>query len=143
MNSITATTGVRQFDLAAYAAGRDLLIELAPTPSQEAAALRAAKAAAKHRLEMKAIEYADILMQQRIADALDPATDPRLRRDLTNDILNRGIGRVPEAENPDRKKQPGDAPGAANILEALAAISAGQAIVEAARRPQLGHNDEH
>lgn len=119
--------------------GRSLDKLVRETAADRASAQRAAKRKVQHEVEMLALEFSKIMLEKSIADALDPATDPRLRRDLRNDILNRGIGRVPEAENPDRKKQPGDAPGAANILEALAAISAGQAIVEAARRPQLGH----
>lgn len=119
-----------------YAAGRDLLIEVAPTPSQEAAALRAAKAKAKHRVDMLALEYAEILMQKKITEALDPATDARLRRDLANDIINRGIGKVPEAPHEDDgKKQPVDAE---TILDVLAAMSTAATAVEAAQR-QLGH----
>jgi len=118
--------------------GRSLDKLVRETTADRATALRAAKAAAKHRVDMLALEYAEILMQKKINEALDEKTDPRLRRDLANDILNRGIGKVPEAESPDGQKKP-DTPSAANILEMLAAMSAAQAIVEAARRPQLGH----
>lgn len=106
-------------------------------------ALREAKHKVKQarlETELLAAEYAKVMMQKSINEALDDKTDPRLRRDLRNDIMNRGIGRVPEAENPNRAKQPEElAPG--NILEVLAAISAsaGAAAIEASRKPQLGH----
>ncbi|WP_137164585.1 MULTISPECIES: hypothetical protein [Pseudomonas] len=107
-------------------------------------ALREAKHKVKQarlETELLAAEYAKVMMQKSINEALDDKTDPRLRRDLRNDIMNRGIGRVPEAENPNRAKQPEElAPG--NILEVLAAISAsaGAAAIEASRKPPvLGH----
>lgn len=140
MTSITASASARHFDLAAYAASRgDLLIHAAPTPAEEAAALRAAKRKAKHEAEMLALEYSRIMLEKSIADALDPATDPRLRRDLRNDILARGIGRVPENEDENRKKSDPVA-DAANILDFLAEVSRGAAAVEQARKGQLAHD---
>jgi hypothetical protein len=102
-----------------------------------AAAQREAKRRAKHEVDMLALEYAKVMMQKTIDDALNPATDARLRRDLRNDVMNRGIGKPPEVENPDKKKSE-DQP-ASSILDFLAALSAGHAIAEASRRPQLGH----
>lgn len=145
MPSITSSTSPLTpptFSLRTYGAVRQRVADqdISIQRSTESAALREAKRKAQHRVEMLAAEYAKVMLQKSIEDALDPATDARLRRDLRNDIMNRGIGRVPEAEDPNRAKQPEEL-AAGNILEMLAAISAsaGAAAIEASRKPQLGH----
>lgn len=140
--SSTAALPPPTFSLRTYGAVRQRVADqdISIQRSTESAALREAKRKAQHRVEMLALEYSEALLRKSIEAALDPSTDPRLRRDLTRDILDRGIGRVPEAENPNRAKKPEEL-AAGNILEVLAAISAsaGAAAIEASRKPQLGH----
>jgi hypothetical protein len=70
---------------------------------------------------MLALEWSKIMLQWQIDDAINPATDPRLRRDLYNDVLNRGVGRPKPQEDQDAggKKKGGNP---ADFLEMLAAI---------------------
>ncbi|GHS81481.1 hypothetical protein PAGU2196_23150 [Pseudomonas sp. PAGU 2196] len=90
-------------------------------PNEELAKHRAAVRQARHAAELEAIEYAQIMLQRHIAAALDPATDPKLARQLRLDIMDRGIGKVREAESDSDPKQREAA--AQNMLEALAAMS--------------------
>ncbi|MNF53918.1 hypothetical protein D3C84_353260 [compost metagenome] len=70
---------------------------------------------------MLAIEWNKIMLERHIHEALDPKTDARLRRDLRNDVLNRGIGRVrTQEDDADAKKKGGTV---ADVIEALAAFS--------------------
>lgn len=137
--SSTAPLTQPTFSLFTYGAVRQRVADndTAIQRSTEAAARNSAKRRAQHEVEMLAIEYSRVMLQKSIEDALNPATDARLRRDLRNDVMNRGIGRVPEAES-ENKKRPEEL-AAGNILEVLAAISAGAAIAEANRKPQIGH----
>jgi hypothetical protein len=75
--------------------------ELAPKPGDELATQRAAKCKAQHEVEMLALEWSKIMLQRQIDDAINPATDPRLRRDLYNDVINRGVGRPKPQEDQD------------------------------------------
>ncbi|MEJ5903940.1 hypothetical protein V7V80_04515 [Pseudomonas kermanshahensis] len=132
ISSSTSTASLTMFPINLYGAGAQRL------ERDAAAAQREAKRKAQHEVDMLAIEYAKIMMQKSIDEALNPATDARLRRDLRNDILNRGIGKVAEPENPDKKK-PDESSAVAEWLKILAAYNYGPAIVEASRKPQLGH----
>jgi len=87
---------------------------------QRAQALEA-KRKAQHEIEMLSLEYSKILWAKHIHEALDEKTDPRLRRDLRNDVLNRGIGRVrdEDANEAEQRKKV----DARSVLDMLAAIS--------------------
>ncbi|WP_238215551.1 hypothetical protein [Pseudomonas sp. PAGU 2196] len=137
--SSTAPLTPPTFSLCTYGAVRQRVADndTAIQRSTEAAARNSAKRRAQHEVDMLAIEYAKIMMQKSIDEALNPATDARLRRDLRNDVLNRGIGKVAEPENPDKKK-PDESP-MVEWLKMLAAFNHGPVIVEASRKPQLGH----
>ncbi|MNB99100.1 hypothetical protein D3C75_463660 [compost metagenome] len=102
--------------------------------SREAARQLAAKRRVKHEVELLSLEYSKVLLERHIQEALDPKTDPRLRRDLRNDVLNRGIGKVTEQPDEDAQKKP----SAENFLEFLAGISRVASANEQAQRT-LGH----
>lgn len=82
---------------------------------------------AKRAVESKAVEYADIMLDQHIAAALDPATDPKLARQLRMDIIE--LSRAREAD-PDEAKQRDTA--AQKMLDALGAWSAANRVIEEA-----------
>ena len=109
--------------------------KLAPKPGYELARQRAAKRNAQHEVEMLALEWSKIMLQRQIDDAINPATDPRLRRDLYNNVLNRGVGRPKPQEDEDAggKKKGGNP---AELLEMLAAIS-----TVASAASALSHNE--
>ena len=88
--------------------------------SHEVATQRAAKRKAQHEVEMLALEWNKIMLERHIQEALDPKTDARLRRDLRNDVMNRGIGRVRTQEDDEDAKQKS---AATDFLEVLAALS--------------------
>jgi hypothetical protein len=48
---------------------------------------------------MLALERSKIMLQRQIDEAINPATEPRLRRNLYNDVLNRGVGRPKPQED--------------------------------------------
>lgn len=97
-------------------------------PNEELAKHRATVRQARHAAELEAIEYAQIMLQKHIATALDPKTDPKLARQLRLDIMDRGIGKVRDAES-DAPAKDKDA-AAQGILELLAAISTKSLAVE-------------
>jgi hypothetical protein len=74
----------------------------------------------REEVELKAAEYTSIMLDKHIAEALDPATDPKLRRDLRRDIKEWGIGRSREVEQDDPKDKEARA---RDLLEVLAAMS--------------------
>ena len=78
----------------------------------------------QHEVEMLALEWKKTLLERHIYESLDPATDPRLRRDLRKDVMD--LVKIPEDE--DAKKQKGL--GVGDFLEALAAASAIQGAIE-------------
>lgn len=82
---------------------------------------------AKRAVESKAVEYADIMLDKHIAAALDPATDPKLARQLRMDIIE--LSRAREAD-PDDAKQRDTA--AQKMLDALGAWSAANSVIEEA-----------
>lgn len=93
---------------------------------------------AKRAVESKAVEYADIMLDQHIAAALDPATDPKLARQLRMDIIE--LSRAREAD-PDDAKQRDTA--AQKMLDALCAWSvANRAIEEAGKAVPRIERDE-
>ena len=108
-------------------------------PNDELARHRATVRKAKHELELQAIEYARIMQQKHIEAALDPATDPKLARQLRLDIIERGVGKVRESEPDDDPKQ--REASAQNLLDVLAALSTRNATLEMAGKavPQVGH----
>jgi tRNA A37 N6-isopentenylltransferase MiaA len=109
--------------------------ENASQRSDERARQLAARRQAQHEVELLALEWNRILLQKHIDEALDPKTDARLRRDLRNDVLNRGVGRVKEREgDEDAKKQKGV--GVQEFLEALATVSAIQGAIERTPPPE-------
>ncbi|MNP33420.1 hypothetical protein D3C76_1266580 [compost metagenome] len=110
------------FSLNVYGgAARRLDKELVPNPSDEIAMQRAAKRKAQHEVEMLALEWNKVMLERHIHEALDPKTDARLRRDLRNDVLNRGIGRVRTQEDDEDAKKKGGT--VADLIEVLAAFS--------------------
>ncbi|NQD57438.1 hypothetical protein HP546_19055 [Pseudomonas sp. CM25] len=99
---------------------------------EKAAAKQVVDDAAAHRAKLKqvrlenqilAAEWAGIMMRKSIEEALDPATDPRLRRDLRNDVLAHGVGkpREVESETAESKRKGSDE---SHLLAVLAALSA-------------------
>lgn len=96
--------------------------------SDEAARQRAALRKVRHETELLAAEYARIMLERHISAALDPKTDPALAAKLRESIMNRGIGRVRDAEDEgDTKKKGGTA---VEFLELLAALSSTAANLE-------------
>ena len=91
-------------------------------PKAEQAAQRAKLKQIRLENQLMAAEYAQIMLQRHINEALDPATDPRLRRDLLNDVLAHGVGkpREIESEASESKRQGTDAN---DMVRALAAFS--------------------
>ncbi|KWW13230.1 hypothetical protein RBI94_08575 [Pseudomonas putida] len=91
-------------------------------PKAEQAAQRAKLKQIRLENQLMAAEYAQIMLQRHINEALDPATDPRLRRDLRNDVLAHGVGkpREIESEASESKRQGTDAN---DMVRALAAFS--------------------
>jgi hypothetical protein len=86
----------------------------------EAAEHRAKIRKLKEETELLAAEYALVMQRKHIEEALDPATDPKLRRDLRNDVMNRGLGRPREVGQDD----PNDKEARAqDLLDVLAAMS--------------------
>lgn len=83
--------------------------------------------AAKRAVENKAVEYADIMLDQHIAAALNPATDPKLARQLRMDIIE--LSRARDAD-PDDAKQRDTA--AQKLLDALGAWSVANRVIEEA-----------
>lgn len=129
-SSISSTTVI---DLQSFygVTGRRLVKGLTTTPEQEATAHRAAVRKARHELELKAVEYAAIMLQRHIDVALDPKTDPALAAKLRMQIMERGVGKVRDSESDDGKK--GATPG--DFVDFLTAISS----TFAAKRDELGH----
>lgn len=84
---------------------------------------------ARYEVELRAAEYALILLDRDIFAALDPATDPALAHKIRQAVQNRAVGKVREAEDDeDAKKAKGS--GVLNILEVLAAASRVAAAIE-------------
>lgn len=84
---------------------------------------------ARYENELLAAEYARVMLEKHIYAALDPATDPALAAKLRNDVMNRGSGKVREAEGEDGDKK-AIGGGAIEFLEALAAISTRAGLIE-------------
>lgn len=86
---------------------------------------RETRAQAKHEVEMLALEYARIMQERHIIEALDPATEPRLRRDLRNDVINRGVGkpRDEDAEEAAARRKGGGADAMIDFLRAVTVAS--------------------
>lgn len=86
---------------------------------------REARAQAKHEVEMLALEYARIMQEKHILEALDPSTEPRLRRDLRNDVINRGVGkpRDEDAEEAAARRKGGGADAMIDFLRAVTVAS--------------------
>ncbi|MDD2135659.1 hypothetical protein [Pseudomonas kurunegalensis] len=78
---------------------------------------------ARHEVELEAIEYARVLQQKLIARALDPATDPKLASDIAFKLLDRGIGRVRDAESDDPAKKQDPEGDLLNFLTAISSVS--------------------
>ncbi|BBU44950.1 hypothetical protein PPTS312_28650 [Pseudomonas putida] len=95
--------------------------------------------AAKRAVENKAVEYADIMLDQHIAAALNPATDPKLARQLRMDIIE--LSRARDAD-PDDAKQRDTA--AQKLLDALGAWSVANRAVEEAGKavPRIERNEK-
>ncbi|WDM88039.1 hypothetical protein LG197_26170 [Pseudomonas asiatica] len=92
-------------------------------PKAEQAAQRAKLKQIRLETQLMAAEYAQIMMQQHINDALNSSVDARTRRDLRNDVLAHGVGkpREVESESSEAKRQGTDAN---DLVRALAAFSA-------------------
>lgn len=102
--------------------GRELDKEPASKLKDERARQLAIKRKAKHEVELLSLEWSKIMLEREISAALDPATDPALAHKIRQALINRGIGKVREAEdeNADAKKKVGDVD---TLLEVLAAFS--------------------
>ncbi|WP_144173554.1 hypothetical protein [Pseudomonas sp. Kh13] len=94
----------------------------------DAAAHRAKIRRLKEEAELKAAEYTLIMLDKHIAEALDDKTDPKLRRDLRNDVMNRGVGKPREVEADDDPQ--GKEARARDLLDVLAALSTRNAALE-------------
>ena len=94
--------------------------------------------AAKRAVESKAVEYADIMLDQHIAAALNPATDPKLARQLRMDIIE--LARARGADTDDAKQRDS---AAQKMLDALTTWSiANRAIEEAGKTVPRIERDE-
>lgn len=112
------------FSLEVYgSAARRIEKDAAKQVAGDAAAQRAKLKQIRLENQILAAEWAQIMMRKSIEEALDPATDPRLRRDLRNDVLAHGVGkpREIESEASEAKRQGTDAN---DLVRALAAFSA-------------------
>ncbi len=87
----------------------------------DAAAQRAKLKQTRLENQLLAAEWAGIMMRKSIEEALDPATDPRLRRDLRNDVLAHGVGkpREVESETAEAKRAGTDVNDLVRVLAAL------------------------
>ncbi|KYC14222.1 hypothetical protein [Pseudomonas sp. ABFPK] len=109
------------FSLEVYgSAARRFERDAAKQHADEAAAHRAKIRRLREETELLAAEHALVMQRKHIEEALNPATDPKLRRDLRNDVMNRGIGRPSEAEQDDPKDKEARA---RDLLEILATVS--------------------
>ncbi|MFJ4348897.1 hypothetical protein [Pseudomonas sp. NPDC089401] len=118
------------FSLEVYgSAARRFERDAAKRQADDAAEHKAKLRRIKEEVEIKAAEFASIMLDKHIAEALDPSIEPRLRRDLRNDVLNRGIGRPAEAEKDDAKARD---TAAQNLLDVLAAMSTNNRTIESA-----------
>ena len=91
-------------------------------PNEELAKHRAKVRKARHEVEMEAIEYAGVMLRKLIDRALDPKTDPVLATKIQFQLLERGIGRVRDAESDEPKKQ-GPEGDLLNFLTAISSVS--------------------
>lgn len=103
--------------------------------SDEAAKQRAALRKVRYETELLAAEYAKIMLERHISAALHPNTDPALAAKLRESIMNRGVGRVREAEDDGDAKQKGGT--AVEFLELLAMLSSGAAVIERTPAPRI------
>ncbi|MFF7863439.1 hypothetical protein [Pseudomonas monteilii] len=87
-----------------------------------AAEHRAKVRKARHEVELEAIEYAGVMLRKLIDRALDPKTDPVLATKIQFQLLERGIGRVRDAESDEPKKQ-GPEGDLLNFLTAISSVS--------------------
>lgn len=109
------------FSLEVYgSAARRFERDAAKQHVDEAAAHRAKIRRLREETELLAAEHALVMQRKHIEEALNPATDPKLRRDLRNDVMNRGIGRPSEVEQDDPKDKEARA---RDLLEILATVS--------------------
>lgn len=76
----------------------------------------------RHATELEAAEYAGVMLRKLIDRALDPATDPVLATKIPFQLLERGIGRVRDAESDEPKKQ-GPESDLLNFLTAISSFS--------------------
>lgn len=125
MSSITGSASVSPptaFDLQFYGSvQRDLQKATDRQAIDDAAAQRRKLKQTRLENQLLAAEWAQIMMRKSIEEALDPATDPRLRRDLRNDVLAHGIGkpREIESESAEAKRQGTDVNDLVRVLAAL------------------------
>lgn len=119
--------------------GRELDKEPAPKRSDELARQRAAKRKAQHEVEMLALEYSKIMLEKTIHAALDPKTDPVLAAKLREQVLNRGVGKVREAEDEDAntRKKGGDPAGLLEVLAAFSTAASAAQVLGAAQAPRI------
>ncbi|QJC78220.1 hypothetical protein [Pseudomonas umsongensis] len=101
----------------------------------QAAAQRATLRRVRYETELLAAEYAKIMLERHISEALNPKTDPALAAKLRESIMNRGIGRVREAEDDSTTKQKGA--GVVEFLETLAALSRSSGDTERTLAPRI------
>lgn len=137
-NSIsgTASTPSVAFDLRVYGGDpREQERTIARHREGVADQHRARIRKARHETELEAAEYAQILQRKLLERALDPKTDPKLATEIQFKLLERGIGRVRDAESDDPKAKTADAQGMLELLAAMSLQNAASELVgNAARR---------